>query len=77
MLLIERQLEQTLLLPTHRKSLIGFRLVYLHLTLTHFKGQGQDYAHFDCISETVTDKTDCYCQYIGCRQLAFDRYVYI
>ena len=32
---------QALLLPIDSKSSIGFRLVYLHLTLSHFKGQGQ------------------------------------
>ena len=36
-----------LLLPTHRKLLIGFPLVYLHLTLAHFKGQSQGHVNFD------------------------------
>ena len=31
--------EQTLPLSTNRKSHVGFRLVYLHLTLAHSKGQ--------------------------------------
>ena len=38
--------QQTLLLPSNRKSRIAFRLIYLRLTLTHFKGQED--AHFDC-----------------------------
>ena len=29
------------------KSYMGFRLAYLHLTLTNSKGQGPDYVHFD------------------------------
>ena len=30
---------QTLILPLNRKSCIGFRLVYLHLTMMHSKGR--------------------------------------
>ena len=45
-----RQLGQTLLLPTNRKSYMAFRLAYLHLTLGHSKGQGQGYTYFDWIS---------------------------
>ena len=41
-------MRQTLLLPTHRKSYVAFRLVYAHLILTHSKGQGQGHAHFNC-----------------------------
>ena len=37
---------QTLL--THRKSPIGFRLVYLHFTLIHSKGQSQGHTSVDC-----------------------------
>ena len=33
------QIEQALPWPTHMKSLIGFRLVYIHLTMYHSKGQ--------------------------------------
>ena len=31
----------------NNKSCIGYRLAYLHLTLTYSKGQGQDHAHLD------------------------------
>ena len=41
------QIGQTLLLPIHRKWPIGFRLVYLHLTLAQSKGQDQRLAYFD------------------------------
>ena len=41
------QIEQTMLLPTHRKTLIGFRLVYLHFTLANSKGQSQGHANVD------------------------------
>ena len=40
--------EQILLLPTYRKLLIGFRLVYLRLTVVHSKIQIQGHANFDC-----------------------------
>ena len=36
---------EKLLLLSKSKSIIGFRLVYLHLILTHFKGQDQDHAY--------------------------------
>ena len=32
----------------HRMLPIGFRVVYLHLTLTHSKGQGQCHKDSDC-----------------------------
>ena len=32
----------------YMKSPIGIRLVYLHLTLVHSKGQTQGRANFDC-----------------------------
>ena len=41
------RIEQTVRLPTHRKSLIGFQLVYLHLTFAFSKAQGQGRAYFD------------------------------
>ena len=37
---------KTLILPSNRKSCVGFRFSYLHLTLTHFKGHGN--AYFNC-----------------------------
>ena len=37
---------KTLLMPSKRKSYIGFRLAYIHLTLAHSKVQGQ--SQFDC-----------------------------
>ena len=33
---------------TNKKSLIGFQMVYLHLTLAHPKGQSQCPANFEC-----------------------------
>ena len=42
-----RQIWQTLLLPTRRKSHVLSRWSHLHLTLAHSKGQGQGHAHFD------------------------------
>ena len=39
---------QQLLIPTHWRSLIGFRMVYLHLILTDSEGQNQGHAHFYC-----------------------------
>ena len=44
-----RQIDQKLPI-FYRKSLIGFRMVNIHLTLAHFKGQSQDDANFDCES---------------------------
>ena len=34
-----RQIGQTLLSPTNRKSHVNFRLVYLHVTIAHFNGR--------------------------------------
>ena len=31
----------------YRQIAMGFRLVYLHLTMTLSKGRGQDHAHLD------------------------------
>ena len=42
------QIEQTLKLPTHRKSHMGYQSAYSHLTLVHSKDQVQDHAQFDC-----------------------------
>ena len=39
------QMGQILLLPTYGKSLIGFHMVYLYLTLTNSKGQ--DHVNID------------------------------
>ena len=66
-------------MPTYRKSLIGFRLVHLHLTLTHSKGQSQGHANFYCEYLVNGDRLDryCYCQYIGCCLLALDCCIYI
>ena len=47
--------EQTSLLPTHGKSLIRFRWVYLHLTLAYSKGQDRGHADILNISQRVTD----------------------
>ena len=35
------------LLPSNRKSCMGFRLAYLNLTFTNSVGQDQGHAHFD------------------------------
>ena len=40
------QMRQTLLLPTHRKSHVTFRLAYLHFSLANSKDQGQGHAQF-------------------------------
>ena len=32
----------------HRKSLIGFRMVHILLTLAHSKGQSQGHENIDC-----------------------------
>ena len=37
---------KALLLPSNRKSYIGVRLAYSHLTLTHFKDADQGHAYF-------------------------------
>ena len=42
------QIGQALLLSTHRKSHVDFRFAYLHLTLVHYKGQGQGHVKFNC-----------------------------
>ena len=42
------QMWQILLLRTHRKSHVTFRLAYLHFTVAHYKSQGQGHAHFEC-----------------------------
>ena len=42
------QIEQTLLLPTNRKSQMAFSLTYLHLAFAHSKDQSQGHAYFDC-----------------------------
>ena len=39
---------QTLLLEVNRKSHLGFRLAYLHLTLAHSNGQGQGQSYLEC-----------------------------
>ena len=50
--------ELLLLLLIHTKSPIGFRFVYLHLTLAHCKCQGQSRSQFDC---EKFDKTESFC----------------
>ena len=42
----DKQIWQTLLLPSNRKSHISFRLPYQYLTVADFKGQGQRPAYF-------------------------------
>ena len=37
---------EILLLPSNNKSCMGSQLKYLHLTLTHSKGQSQGHGHF-------------------------------
>ena len=71
--------EQIILLPTYKMSLTDFRLVYLHLTLAHCKGQSQGHANFDCDYIENGDRWDKYffCQYIESRLLAFVWYIYI
>ena len=34
-------------LPNNMKSYMAFRSAYIHLTLTHSKGQIEGHAHFD------------------------------
>ena len=41
------KIKQHLLLPSNIKLFMGFRWACLNLTLTNFKGQGQDGEHFD------------------------------
>ena len=58
----------------NRKSSIGFLLGYLHVTLTHSKGQSQGDANIYCeylVNGDVYDKY-FYWQYIGSRVLALD-----
>ena len=59
--------------------LIGFRVVYLHFTLVHSKGQIQGHANLDCEYLVNGDRqgTYYYCQYIGNRLLAIQWYIYI
>ena len=73
------QIGQILLLPIHRKSPIGFRLVYLLLTLAYSKDQSQGHANFDCDYLINGDRYDkhWYCQYIESGLLAFDWHIYI
>ena len=40
-------IEQIIVLPSYRKSCMGFRLEYLHLSLADSKDQGIDHANFD------------------------------
>ena len=40
-------IEQILLLPTHRKLLIGFEIVCLYLTLAHSKGESHGPTNVD------------------------------
>ena len=66
-----------ILLPILTKLPIGFRLVYLHLSLAYSKDQGQ--AYFDSeylVDGDIYDK-HCYCHYTGNRLLAFNWYIYI
>ena len=69
---------ETQQLPTHRKSFVGFRSLYLHFILAHSKGQGQGHANFDYEYLVNGDGSDkyCYCQYIRSRLSAFDWYIY-
>ena len=61
------------------KSHIGFRILYLHLTLACYKGQNLGHANFDCEYLVNGDRQDksCCCQYIGIRLFAFDCYIYL
>ena len=49
-------IEQILLLPIRMMSPIDIRMVYLHLTLAHTRGQCQVHAHFDCESFENSDR---------------------
>ena len=66
-----------LLLPSNRKSCIGFRWAYSHLT--SFTGQGQDHAYFDSKYLENGDREEKHynCSQIGCHVLAFDCHIYI
>ena len=56
---------------------MAFPFAYLHLTLTHSKGQG--HTHFDCKYLTHDDRLDKHwnCQLIGSRIWLFDWHIYI
>ena len=66
-------------MPAYRKSLIGFRMVYLHMTLAHSNGQSQGRVNAHCEYLVNGDRWDkyCYCQNIGSLQLALNWYIYI
>ena len=49
------------------KSYVGLPLVYLHLTLAHCKGQGQDNAHFN---DVYIGNGDKYGKNYYCHQIA-------
>ena len=52
------QITKKLIYPSYCKSCMGFRLACVHLTLNHFKDEGQSHAHFFTanILEMVTDR---------------------
>ena len=63
-------------MPTHRKSLIGFQLGYLDLTLVHSTGEG--HANFYCEYLVNNDKYDTHyhCGQIESPTLAFDWHIF-
>ena len=63
----------------NRRSYKDFSLAYLHLTLTHYKGQGQDHAHFDseCLVNGDRYGKHCYCHQIQSRIRPFHLHIYI
>ena len=69
-------MEHILLYPIHRKSLIGFRMVNLQLTLSHSEGRSQGHANFDCAYLTNGDRLNWTSIAIA-STIAFDWYIYI
>ena len=48
---LENDDRQTLLLSLEINSYLGYQLQYLHIALTHCKGQCQGFAHFSRIAK--------------------------
>ena len=77
--LTNSNMEQTLLLPTHRKLLIGFKMIYLHLTLAHSEAPDQDHACLDCKYLIKDNRLDKHynCHQIESLLFGFDWHIYI
>ena len=74
---ISQTVTDRLLLPTHIKWHVAFRLAYLRVTLTRSKGQGQGHFFTINISQTVIDMANIAVANTENRMWTFDWHIYI